>query len=265
MNMLQNEIITLLKSNGASLVGIANTEIFSGAPKGHHPCDFVPRARSVVTFGVALLHQSLYWEGHLSESELVPREHRKDVLQNYLYRETGYIMVNRLLDMLGLRLANFLESKGFSSLFFPATYGTGSVWEYIKERIPSGFGLFSQRHAAVMAGLGEFGLNNVVVTPEYGPRIRFNSVISEAELEPNPLLKKKVCLGESCSICLNNCPGAISLRPNYDSGAVWIDTPAQTDMDLCRKQWSVQHCWGRCIKVCPVADKKPSKKGGLAT
>lgn len=256
MNTLQNEITTLLNTNGASLVGVANVERFAEAPKGHHPCDFVPKAKSVVTFGIALLHQSLYWEEHLSESELVPPENRKDVLQNYLYKETGYTMVNRLLDMLGLRLANFLDSKGFNSLFLPATYGTGTIWAFIKEKIPSGFGLLSQRHAAVMAGLGEFGLNNVVVTPEYGPRIRFNSVITEAELEPNRLLEKKTCLGESCSLCLENCPGALSLRPDYDSKAVWTITPAQTNRDLCREQWNVHYCWGRCIKVCPVAYRK---------
>ena len=256
MNMLQNEITTLLKTNGASLVGIANIERFDGAPRGHHPRNFVPEAKSVVTFGVALLHQPLYWEGLLNESELVPSENRKDVLQNYLYKETGYNMPNNLLDMLGLRLANFLQGKEFKSLFFPATYGTGAIWEFIKEKIPSGFGMLSQRHAAVMAGLGEFGLNNVVVTPEYGPRIRFNSVITEVELEPSRLLEKKACLGESCSICLENCPGAISLRPDYDSKAVWITTPAQTNHALCRNQWNVHYCWGRCIRVCPVAYRK---------
>ena len=255
MSVLEDEIIALLKTNGASLVGIANVERFSGAPRGHHPCDFVPNSRSVVTFGIALLRESLHWEGHMHESEFVPLEHRKDVLQNYLYSETGYVLVNHLLDMLGLRLANFLESKEFASLFVPATYGRGSMAKYIQKRIPSGFGLFSQRHAAVMAGLGEFGLNNVVVTPEYGPRIRFNSVITESELKPSPLLKEKACLGESCSVCLRHCPGAISRRVNFDPVAVWIDTPAQTNIDFCWKQWNVHYCWGRCIKICPVAVK----------
>jgi epoxyqueuosine reductase QueG len=251
MEVLTNNVVHWLKDNGASVVGIANVERFEGAPRGHHPSDFVPRAKSVITFGVAILHHTIHWESHLANSELVPQEHRKDVLQNYFYRQTGYNLVNDLLDRLAFCTANLLESQGYPSLFFPATYGP-TVSEFIRERIPSGWGLFSQRHAAVMAGLGEFGLNNVVVTHQYGPRIRFNSVITEAELIPSTLLAEKTCLGEGCSICVQNCPGAISLRRDFNPEAIWYVTPARTDIDACRKLQNQHYCLGRCIKVCPV-------------
>jgi len=256
METLSGDVVNWLRENGATLVGISTVDRFSGAPRGHHPCDFLPKARSVVTFGIALLHQVLHWENHLVNSELVPSQHREEVLQNYFYKQVGYVMVNDMLDRLALRTANSLESQGYLSLFFPATYGLADAYEFIQKRIPSGWGLFSQRHAAVMAGLGEFGLNNVVVTPQHGPRIRFNSVITEAELTPNPFLKDKVCLGESCSICVESCPGAISLRPDFDSSAVWYNTPARTDMSACRNYWNSHYCWGRCIRVCPVAMKQ---------
>jgi epoxyqueuosine reductase QueG len=252
METLTNEVVTWLKDNGASIVGVSPVERFDGAPKGHHPRDFLQEASSVVTFGVALLHQSLYWEEHLVNSELIPPEHRKDLLQNYFYRQTGYNMVNDFLNRLALSVSNFLESWGYLSLFFPATYGT-EVQELIRRTIPSGWGLLSQRHAAVRAGLGEFGLNNVVLTPEYGPRIRFNSVITEADLTHSPLLTQKVCLGESCSICLQSCPGAISLRSGFDPEAVWYDTPARTNIAACRELSCQHYCLGRCIKVCPVS------------
>ncbi|RLC60788.1 MAG: hypothetical protein DRI01_09620 [Chloroflexi bacterium] len=254
MEVLTDEVVTWLKTHGASIVGISNVERFEGAPRGHHPCDFVPGARSVITFGVAVLHQSLYWEKLLANSEFVPAEHRKDILQNYLFMQTGYTIPNNLLNSMALHIANFLESQGYLSLFFPATYSYEED-EFIQQRIPFGLGLFSQRHAAVRAGLGEFGLNNVVVTPQYGPRVRLNSVITEAELTPSPLLKEKVCLGESCSLCLQNCPGAISLRPDFDPEAVWYNTPARTDIRACEKLDPVHYCRGRCVKVCPVAHK----------
>jgi len=253
METLTNNVIHWLKEHGASAIGIANVERFEGAPRGHHPWDFVHKAKSVITFGVALPHHTLHWEGHLVNSELVPPEHRKDVLQNYFYEQTGYVLVNDLLDRLALRVSNLLEGQGYPSLFFPATYGH-AVAEFIQEKIPSGWGLFSQRHAAVMAGLGEFGLNNVVVTHQYGPRIRFNSVITEAELAPSALLPEKTCLGEGCSICVQDCPGAISLRHDFDPGAIWYVTPARTDIDACRKLRNLHYCLGRCIKVCPVGE-----------
>ena len=254
MENLTNEVSTWLKTNGASLVGVSSIERFNGAPRGHHPSDFLKTARSVVTFGVALLHQALYWEEHLINSELVPAEHREDVLQNYYYMQTGYTLVNDLLNRMALYISNLLERRGYLSLFFPTTYGEES-FEFIQERIPNALGLFSQRHAAVMAGLGEFGLNNVVVTPQYGPRIRFNSVITEAKLTPSSLLQKKVCLGKECNLCVENCPGAISIRRDFNPEAVWHVTPARTDIATCRSLRHVHYCFGRCIKICPVGNK----------
>ena len=251
MKTLTNEVVTWLKANGASTVGISNVERFDGAPKGHHPSDLLHKARSVVTFGVALLHNALHWEGLLDNSELVQPKHRKDLLQNYFYKQTGYNMVNDLLNRMAIGISNFLESREFFSLFFPASYGL-EFEGIIKRTIPSMWGLLSQRHAAVRAGLGEFGLNNVVVTPQYGPRIRFNSVITEAELTPSPLLKEKVCLGDGCSICIEQCPGAISLRSEFDPKALWYNTPAQTNIAACLQLGPLHYCKGRCIKVCPV-------------
>lgn len=256
---LTGEVVSWLKANGANLVGISSVDRYLDRPKGHRPQDFVPGAKSVITFGIALLHQSLYWEDHLLESDIVPPENRKDVLQNYFYRQTGYAMVNNLLDQTALRLANTLEGRGYLSIFFPATYGTRSIWHFIKARIPTATGLFSQCHAATRAGLGEFGLNNMVVTPEYGPRIRFNSVITEAELAPSPMLTEKVCLGDKCSLCLEACPGAMSRLPDYDPDAVWYNTPTRTDTQACVDLSLERYCLGRCLKVCPVAKKSPRR------
>lgn len=35
MDTLTNEVVTWLKANGASVVGISNVERFDGAPRGH--------------------------------------------------------------------------------------------------------------------------------------------------------------------------------------------------------------------------------------
>ena len=42
------------------------------------------------------------------------------------------------------------------------------------------------RHAATRAGLGEFGYKNALLTPQFGPRQRINSVLTDAELAPDP-------------------------------------------------------------------------------
>jgi ferredoxin len=105
----------------------------------------------------------------------------------------------------------------------------------------------------VRAGLGEFGLNNVVVTARYGPRIRWNSVITTAPLTPSPLLAAKTCDGLACLECVRQCPGgALSTLPEAEEHHLWLNPPARTAWDTCRSTRQTTDCMGRCLRVCPT-------------
>lgn len=52
--MTNSEIKELCRSLGAELLGIASVERFVNAPKGHHPADVMPTAKSVISLGTAL-------------------------------------------------------------------------------------------------------------------------------------------------------------------------------------------------------------------
>ena len=261
-SILTRDVRCLATNQGASLIGIATPERFDGAPKGHHPRDIVKEARSVVAFGIRIPWLAVNWPalGMATESEILPPEVGSDFLQNYFYRSVGYDFINERLNQIALVLTNSLEDRGYLSIYFPATYGEehGRFQEMTKN---SGFGPFSQRHAAVLSGLAEFGLNNVAVTPQYGPRIRFNSVITEAPLEPTGLLEEKVCLGEDCRVCVDECsPGAITLLHDFDPEAFWLSPPARTDVSACRQNRGPCYCHGKCIRVCPVG-----RRGNIAS
>jgi epoxyqueuosine reductase len=60
------------------------------------------------------------------------------------------------------------------------------------------------RVAAVQAGLGVRGLNNVVVTAEYGPRVRFTALFTDAELGRDHPVRDYYCA--SCTRCWGACP-----------------------------------------------------------
>ena len=244
---LTGQLTVMAKANGGSLVGVAPVERFEGAPTGHHPTDLLPGAKTVLSFGIRLLDRVLEWPELLQGSPFFPEEIRKDALHKLFYRRSGYDIVNDHLNTVALLLANHLEGLGFPSLFFPATYGG------VVESMPNLPGMFSQRHAAVRAGLGEFGLNNVVVTERYGPRIRFNAVLTTAPLTPSPLLAGKTCLGTDCNICVDECPArAFSLLPRASEAQVWLDPVSRTDWDICRVKREPLACAGRCLRVCPV-------------
>jgi epoxyqueuosine reductase QueG len=227
---------------------------FAGAPRGHHPAELVQGARAVVTFAIPLVEQVSDWEELFLDSVLLPEAIRKPMLQNYLYAEVNYNFINDRLNQVAHRLAVFLQDRGFRSLLFPATFGPAH--QAFHDMMPGWMGLFSQRHAAVRAGLGEFALNNVVITPEYGPRVRFNSVITQAPLAASPLLAEKVCLGTPCNLCIETCGGhCLSLVPGFDENAVWLDPVSRTDMPECRKWRKEVFCYGRCLQVCPVGKR----------
>ena len=164
-------------------------------------------------------------------------------------------------------MANYLEiNYGLRSLATPNAAHTGLGHSVMAA--PLGF--FSQRHAAVRAGLGEFGLSGLVINPQYGPRVRYVSIITEAELEPDPLLTEKVCMRGKCSATSGgkNRPAcwarygnnALSIREGTDMGKVFIDIPVALDKVKCAgfkdgKAFFGCTYVGTCMRICPVGMK----------
>jgi epoxyqueuosine reductase len=58
--------------------------------------------------------------------------------------------------------------------------------------------------AAVRCGLGCQGKNTLLITPNYGPRIRLISVLTTAELDVDEPYKDDLC--EGCEKCIIACP-----------------------------------------------------------
>ncbi|MBA7621315.1 Epoxyqueuosine reductase [subsurface metagenome] len=169
------------------LVGITSVDRLSGAPEGHRPTDLLPGAKSVIVMAVRLVQGVV---------QAIFRAH-EDGLRHAqcIYATYGYSLIPNLhLKFAAYRMARFLEKKGYVTTPIPSGPGGGGV-------------PFSHRHAAVAAGLGEFGLMSIIVTPDYGPRVRFVSVITKAELEPDPLYEgPKLCDPTKCDICIKICP-----------------------------------------------------------
>ncbi len=60
-------------------------------------------------------------------------------------------------------------------------------------------------NCAVMCGLGERSMINSLLTPEYGPFIRYCFILTDAEIEPTELANTNLC--DKCGKCIEACPG----------------------------------------------------------
>lgn len=60
-------------------------------------------------------------------------------------------------------------------------------------------------NCAVQCGLGERSMIGSVLTKEYGPFIRYCFILTDAEIEPTPLLTDNIC--DNCGECIKACPG----------------------------------------------------------
>ena len=283
---LTQQVKEYARQQGARLVGIANIERLACAPKGHRPEDFLPGARSVIVAGLPVLRGYMRFAGFLEDSEKVPetvtrktvephamqkgyRETHevfrpREAIRNHMYRRCQYEALNMELQIISYHVAVHLEESGYDTICMPTTYGSSFSWDTLNYPLPNRMAPFSHRHAAVAAGLGRFGMNNLVMTPEYGPLVRLVSIVTEAELEPDPLLDKPLCLGEKCGLCRKSCPNGCfgEKTRKYKMGDGIEVEMFEFNADRCGNYSDPsvivcgRECWFNCPQVANVRKKK---------
>ena len=186
-------------------IGVANVERFKGAPEGSRPTDLLPGAKSVIVMAVKLSQGVV---------QTVLRTHEDGLRSSMcIYGAYGYaIFPNYNLMFASYSVARFLEKHGHMSTPVPSGPGAAGV-------------PLSNRHAAAAAGIGFFGWHGLLTTPDYGPRNRIVSVITRAELEPDPIIPTpKICDPRKCGICIKVCPThAITLEKTKSCNIGGVD------------------------------------------
>jgi len=122
--------------------------------------------------------------------------------------------------------------------------------------------LISLKRAAQLAGLGAYGKQSLIVTPQYGPWVRWNTVLTEAPLEPDAPFESNLC--GDCDACLRVCPVG-ALTPYVVDGdrclvGCHLDSPSdELRALLARYEPQVTahtHLMcTECQKVCPLGER----------
>lgn len=158
------------------------------------PGEIVPGARSVVAYFVP-------FERGVNESN-IPEE------ESSIEWDDAYIETNQMLNALSKHLHEWICREGYDSSEVPATYN------YDPDALKSDW---SHRSAAYIAGVGTFGVNNMLIT-EKGCCGRIGSVITTIPLQATVHPTEEYCLYKNrgtCLACIKRCPiGALKVDRN---------------------------------------------------
>jgi len=217
-----------IKNLGADLVGVADTEPLKQLRLD--PPDLIDSFQRALSIALSL---------------------PKAVLEQIGDRPTPlyasvYQCANRILDEIAFHAANLLQSNGFNSLPIPASQ--------VLDR-ENWYGAITHKAVGRMAGLGWQGKSLLLVNPDYGPRIRLATVLTDAPLNPDGPIENRC---GDCTACRDACPvGAIKgvgTKDNYETReeALYFSRCAEKLAGEFSKLPNVGSAiCGICIKACP--------------
>jgi epoxyqueuosine reductase QueG len=218
-----DQLKNLVLGEGSFLFGVAEV---TGLPEEH--CSLARKTREGLNRAVSLAF-------HLSDRVLEDVADAPTRLYFFHYQR-----VNVLLDELGLKITNFIQSRGWDALPIPAS----QIIDWEKQRAH-----VSHKHIAVRAGLGWIGRNNLLVSPQFGSRQRLITVLTNMPLEVNKPLPPGC---GNCRACISSCPSQSIKERSEDFDHVGCYHMIKA---LVKKAGISQNICGLCVKAC-----RPKKK-----
>ncbi len=224
MNELTKKVLDAAKREGLDLIGIAPKSRFDGIEAEHNPFSIFPEGKSVILVGNRICRGSL-----------------RGVEEGTNFGDYGLFgrswLEDEFIAIACYGLVNAIEDEGWEAVpIFPNPTEVEPMGVAVAEGRPAPNVHPDFDYAAVACGLCEIGKNGLALSPIYGSRQRFHMIITDAELEPTPILEKSVCDG--CGKCAKSCP----------LGA--INTEETEEIEICGKKMTVYKVDYEKCKVC---------------
>lgn len=146
-----------------------------------------------------------------------------------------YRQANYFLDRNAFELSRFIQEMGARALPVAAS----QTIDWVNQR-----GHLSHKKVAQLSGLGWIGRNNLLVTPQWGAKVRLVTVLTDLPLEIDRPLERDC--GE-CRDCIETCPaGAIGEKvEDFDHRKCF------EQLSVFRNKLNLGHyICGVCVKAC---------------
>lgn len=204
------------------------------SPTHAMPHDFLSNAKTVVTYFIP-------FNGDIIKSNIAHKHSSKEW-------SIAYIETNKLIYDLNTFIKSELEKLGFNSNIIPATHN------FDTQKLISDW---SHRHVAAIAGLGTFGINNMLITDK-GCCGRVGSFVTDMKIEPSSKIKNENCLYKSLNICKKCVERCVNDALKIDS----FDRHKCYEMCLINDKFHdnlglVDVC-GKCLVGVPCSTKNPN-------
>ena len=229
--MLDERLDEFAREQGADFFGVADitpAEEFIKNQGG----DLVSGYPRAVSLGIILVNAIV---------DQLPQRFERSVALNY--RHHAYDIINLRLDLISSRISSLIQNEGYNALPIPASE------RYDDNELCA---VFSHKLAANMAGLGWIGKSCLLITPEFGPRVRWSTILTDAPLKPAGEPLENGC-GE-CTECVDTCPVSAFTGENFRS---YENREVRYDARKCEKYFKVMEDAGKipvcglCIYNCP--------------
>jgi epoxyqueuosine reductase len=161
-----------------------------------------------------------------------------------------YNTLNIKLDRMANGIHESLKRLKYKSMVVPAS-------KY--EDRPSHRGLISHKALGRMAGLGWQGKSLLLINPEWGPRMRLVSVLTDAPLIPDGPIPNQC---GSCTLCTDACPAGViknsSTKDRFKRRSEAVDVYGCYDklVQFKRELHLEKALCGVCVSVCRFGRQK---------
>jgi epoxyqueuosine reductase QueG len=222
------ELKSFCKLKGCDLAGVADLEPFRGTLPVI-PGDLLDEYSFALSIGVSLDREIISSISDMPTPQYA--QHCRDI--------------NAVLNNIAEQIVQWITERGFKARAISASFKIDD------EQL---LGNISHKAVARMAGLGWQGKSLLIVTPEFGPRVRLATVLTDMQLETDAPLRNRC---GKCSKCADSCP-ALAIR-NVSTDSNYSDREAAINLQKCHNKLlefqtipdiGYTFC-GVCISACP--------------
>ncbi len=223
------EIRQMATKWGADLVGFAPIDRFDRFPPENRPTYSLPSARTIIVLGLHMVDPLLDLWLHAPPTTGAGRS------------TTGRSFEDEILRAISYRLALNLVKRGMVVKVLP--YGPSPNKEQK--------GFIFLKDAGVLAGLGVIGKNNLLITSNFGPRIRLRALAISKDLPPSRIITENPWC-ENCDRCITACPVNALNDGKFDRERCLSSPFHKRQLSPSAQLWCT-----RCSCVCPVGSAVP--------